>query len=272
MKYLFICMLFISLSAASSEMLIPEILDLKPGDTLNEETYLKYNSKLIAISIVQWLRAQKNDSNLEKSNYDLRKNTRIAMAFDVAYLPEIIKKGFLNQHETGKSKGLYNLHKRATQENSLLKLNLEPSYGQYGPLVNRVRPKYAYLLLDNQSKDESFKGDISTQYGDVYAVFTDDVKDRSTFTGGDSLDMEAGFGDVYTFWYESYLTLQQQFWEVQIWGDLGITDVKYFLVNCHKPLGKEKLNKLKGTRRPVYDCKERKTSDGIYNLIRAKRL
>jgi hypothetical protein len=110
-------------------------------------------------------------------------------------------------------------------------------------------------------------------YGNVIAVFKDEVKNRTTFTPVDSLNGNYGLDDrigagrvqAYTFKYRSNTPLPKtpdptddrlDYWEAQVWGKLSVRDVSYFLVSCpgDEAIADDAFESLKSTGVPIYQC------------------
>lgn len=253
---------------------IPEVMKLNFYDTIGNEIYQKYDSKIIALSLIHWIRVKKGETTERPGDYDFLHDTRIAMAFNYKDFGAIRKSGFLNQHEVGKTGGIYSPNRRANLENGFLNLKMEPYYGSYGSQVHKVRPKYSYLLLDKHRPDMGLTR-MYSQYGNVVAIFDESIKRRATFTAGDSLDTNASFQSLYTFWYRSKNTLQLrsgEYWESQIWGEIKVNEVDYFLVNCFEPMTQAAIDDLKSSSIEVYDCKTSYDGSKLYNVTKGKRL
>lgn len=98
----------------------------------------------------------------------------------------ITERGFLNQHESGSSRGTFAPGTRADVEASFLGVTRE----QYDKLPNNVRPKYGYLRPSPNSG--LTMQDNATQYGeDVFVFKHDAVKNHVTFYPNDSLGYSA---------------------------------------------------------------------------------
>jgi hypothetical protein len=240
--------------------LIPQILDLKNGQTVPSAIYKEYSPDLIAASMVDrfHLRNEASD-NVAKPAEDFPDNALVQMYINSTDLASIRKDGFLNEHQTGTSGGTMDPALRAQSEDKYIRLNLEPTYvdGIKNP-VNDVRAKYSFLSFYRDSTGQEHST-FDNQYGNIIVTFKDEIKDRSTFTPGDSLSDvgNAGF-TVYTFKYRSNSPIQlvDSYWETQIWGNLTLADVKYFLINCPGSAGlsDDEMAQLKKTGIPVYQC------------------
>ncbi len=124
---------------------------------------------------------------------------------------------------------------RMAAENDLVCKNL----GTKNPTL---RPKYAFFMPDKNIGSQKAKMD--PKYGDVFVVFKDDVKKRSTLTMGDGLNnysdnrkprdpfrvrphLKKPFGHVksLTFFRDKLENLSIDYYEVQIYGPLKMNDV-----------------------------------------------
>lgn len=253
--------------------LVPEILNLQNGDTVPQEIYKKYSPNLIAASLVQRLHNTKETkANSENPNYDFQAHTLLQLKFNDKYVNSIKQSCFLNQHQVNHSDGLLNQNRRANIEDSLIGIDLENSYkGGTSNLVNTVRPKYGFLGFEKDTNGQQ-RNRFSRQYGNIVAVLKNEVKDRTTFTQVDSLDGNMNSdGDVvygniqaYSFKYRSRSVLprikdpvaDEDYWEVQVWGTLCMSDVDYFLINCpgDNKVSQNSLTTLKSIGLPVYKC------------------
>ncbi len=237
--------------------LLSEILALQDGAAIPFELYQKYDSRVIGASIVARIQKRNDSAPAQKPDYDFWKDTQIQMAFEEKYFDSIQKNCFLNQHQVGTSKGILNPKHRARQESSMAGLELETPYqpDRENP-VHRVRPKYAFLGI--QSPRSAMSQSLINQYGNVIAVFKDEVKSRSTFTPGDSLEIGAEITDTHSFHFRSDQALAQRhrYYETQIWGEVCLQDVAHFLVGCDsdRPVTPETRKKLQATGIPVHKC------------------
>lgn len=255
--------------------LIPEIMSLPDNATVPADVYTKYSPDLIAASLVARLHnADESKDNAEHPVYDYKADTMIQMKFNASNIGPIKKTdGFLNQHQIDHSDGDLEPGRRAEIENTLIRMRLESNYktGIKNP-VNDVRPKYSFLTFQKDTNGQQ-RGHFSRQYGNVVAVFKDEIKDRATFTAVDSLDgdMDSNGNIVYgrvaahTFDYRSTQRLNKipdpnqdggDYWEAQMWGNVSLHDVNYFLIDCpgDAPVQAASLTQLKATGIPIYKC------------------
>lgn len=258
---------------------IPEVMSLKNGEAITSKIYRKYDSALIAKSLIQRVHLNfEKDAMEAKPDYDFMKDTRIAMQFNASYTESISKNCFLNQHDTGTSKGVLDLQRRIGIENGLLNMTLTAETSADTKIVNRIRPKYAYVLLDIFREDLGLN-QMYNSYGNVVAIFNDEVKTRSTFTAGDSLNVSATYRDIHTYFYRSKDKVINNkptgnYFENQTWGKLCVDDVDHFLVNCFENIPQERIDALKLTGKPVFGCKAlyHKGNVRAYNVIKTTRL
>lgn len=261
-------LLFHPLSQFETKDLIPEIMKLKPGQAVPEAVYRKYSSKEIAITLVyKKFLDRKPGKRKFPATYDFLDGTELQMVFPQKYLELIEKNGFLNQHQINQSGGDLDRQSRAKSEDHLAGYKIEARYQEGLSVANEVRPKYSYFGLQvgpaashpNFHENDRLQAGISAQYGDVVAVFNEDLKDRSTFTARDSLGAHTpGLNLRET--NQTPLQLKgkdpSRHWEAQIWGPVKISDVHHFIVNCPgwKSVPEDRLQKLMQLRKPVYQC------------------
>lgn len=179
----------------------------------------------------------------------------IVISFSDSIIESLLKtKNYFNAHQ------LKNLNKddtyvsRIKSENALIEIDLNCKTDQ----EFRLRPKYAYFIpsLD----DTNLKTTISNEYGNVFAVLKNDIKRRSTFTLSDSMDLKDK-SKVFTFYSifpkVKLIDLSNEYLEAQVWGDVKLSDVDYFLVNCSfskKITLKEAINLEVKSGVPVHQC------------------
>lgn len=125
-----------------------------------------------------------NKSEKLKSIRDAFNNDALELAI---YAPakkreDILKHGFLNQYQTGTSKGAFTLPGRSTVERALLNMTDE----EYEEIPREIRPKYGKVI----SQDVLLKSFPESQYGaDLYLLRREPIQDRVTITPGDSLNI-----------------------------------------------------------------------------------
>jgi len=100
------------------------------------------------------------------------------VAFRSGYLAQLLASGrFKTQFETKTSRGMLDPGRRATYE--VTGLGMHPS------MDKRFRPIYGHIRAADADGRISAPSDF--QYGDIFFEMKPEVKDRATFTGGDSL-------------------------------------------------------------------------------------
>ena len=262
--------------------LIPEIMNLKEKETIPAEVYKKHDSKKIALTIhyKMYKDYEQTTANLAKNpNYDFLDGTAIQLAFWDKYLDSIVAKGFLNQHEVFTTSGCLCPENRAKAEDNMLGYKLEPSYQKDASnLVNKVRPKYSLLgLQTGDINDMPVTGTNSSpikasHYGNIVAVMNHEVKDRTTFTMTDSLGIAENsktekLKKLRTTRYLSDESLRSEsdtYVEAQVWGELKMSDVHHFLINCGNkdPLPAATMTKLKALGKDIFACQHKKDRSG----------
>lgn len=271
---------------------IPELIQLKQDETVPPQVYQKYSAKQVALTVVykKYVEDEKAASEgVESPNYDYFRNGDIQLAFSETIIDSVAAKGFLNTFQVHRDCGMY-AKGRVDSERKFLGYALEDACPPEESI--EVRPKSAFFSLRTGNPDEhplnatgefAPKNGLRLGYGNVLAVFNDDVKNRTTFTMGDS--SAAGTRtNVRTLWFKSEkfppLLAFNDYLEAQVWGPLAISDVNHFIVNCSekderdlwgKPTGRitaEGLKHLKALGLPVFSCVKEFASSG--RLIRVR--
>jgi hypothetical protein len=251
---------------AKAPVLVPEILALKDGETIPRELYDKYSANQIAQTIVARVhREREKNENASHTDYDFRKNGAIQIVFHEKYFDSIREKCFLNEFQVDHPRDSAYQQRRLLVEDQVAGLKLEETFDpDRGNVIHKVRPKYAYLGL--LKAHPSLKGHIKEDfyYGTVVAVFKDHVKDRATFTPENTFNAA---NDVHTFSYRPRKVGpmgRDGYWEAQVWGDLCLSDVDHFIVDCRKgrPSSPEFVQKLQTVGPPVYKCDANRTPGG----------
>ena len=237
-------------------MFIPDVLQLKDEAILSKDIIDKFTINQIADSLVMRIHNTR-ESNIIVNNpqYDYLRDTDLQIAFHSRFISSIKKSCFQNQHQTGMSYGTNNGLLRSNQENFILGIKLEDQYSRTEPL-NTLRPKYAYLGILKPSKNHFSK--YVPKYGNIIAVFKDEIKRRATFSTDDSLGLK-DVNEIKTFFYRSEKPLEKEqnlYWEAQIWGEICIKDVDHFLINCRgfNKASNEAIQELLSTNVEVHEC------------------
>ncbi len=259
---------------------ISDIINIKASQVIPASVFSKFDSIMIAQSINEKIYMEREKAYYTATpDYDFKADSNIIMAFDSKFFDSISKSGFLNQHRIGHSNGAYSPSRRAGLEDGFLNFKIESSYNSIGRVAHDVRPKYSYFILTKPRTDMGYT-QIYAQYGNVYAKFKNNIKNRSTFTPGDSLNINASGATIKTLNYRSDKILVKSssyaayYWEAQIWGELLFKDVEYFLINCphSSKVDTNFLNKMKATGIPVYQCYTKVSGSHPYLIYAGPKL
>lgn len=110
------------------------------------------------------------------------KGGELSVRVPLSLVQGVLRDGAKNQFETGTSKGLYNPNRRREVERKKFGIAEEtPGHDRpiYGYLHNSEETINSYVAHSNKN---------AHQYGNVRIVLKDEVRNRSTFSVGDSLD------------------------------------------------------------------------------------
>ncbi len=247
------------------------------------KTLQKYSSVDIGMLIIRrhylGQEALVKEMNL-KNGFDYKsKKIKIALAATEDDIFSILKTGeFLNYHQVKKTNGESLLSQRRGVENRLIGIN----YGDENiaenvtnqkniALIQEIRPKSAYLFLGDLPQYPDLGATrIRSQYGNIFAVMKNEVKDRAVFTTHDSLAANT----AYTFNARPKEPLRatpdghgdySSYFEAQIYGRLTLDDVDYWMVDLDgltpseikelKESSGTSLSKLLTTGIPVYKAR-----------------
>lgn len=270
----------LSKSPAASTEADPDLSAVAPGALLPADVVHRFDSRCIARALLRRLsqltqalsqsaREVRQAKTRALDHVDLTRTSDVVMRVPLENLSDestarqYLARGFLNQHQTAKTRGTYLPDVRARIENDLAMLLLEPAYNPApNNPVHEIRPKYA-LLNRNENTDIDELPSAGENYGSVFIAFKSAVKERSTWTKHDSLTMviqrftppldpmSAMFDlsplsgvysrNVFPEFYASRASgvfgtdvAIQVGWsaysEVQIWGKLDFSDVKAIYV------------------------------------------
>ena len=249
---------FHPLNAITKNDLIQEIMNLNDDAVLPKSIWEKYskNSQLIAISLLARKRLNEKIQDDKISRFDFDEDSELQMAFPSSLFDKIVANGFLNQHQTIHSGGRLDRRGRTKREDEMMGLKLqEPYLPDPSDPANMVRPKYGFFTLPKVEADRNPMGEMAhTEYGDVFAVFGNHIKDRTTFSFHDSINVSPNEVKTLAAKINNPPTQSANYMEAQIWGELTLADVKYFIVNCFQPTPAEIISRMKGTGLEVYDC------------------
>jgi len=260
----------------ATEGFIPELLALESGATVPADILTRYSAEEIALSLVERLRRTRDRlSNDPTSYYDFRNDTQLQMVFPDAVLEKIVANGFLNSHQInrGKTDPVYASACMECVELRMLGVTFPSGSPELREKIMAILPKYAYLGM--QRPDPAvWNTRHDTRYGNVVAVFKPHVKDRVTFTPGNSYLIPE---NAHTLDYRTNTPLPEpdyvgqgltdrpewgHHWEAQVWGTLTLADVEYFMVDCPK-LGAsatDRIAALQQTQIPVFKCAQDPTT------------
>lgn len=207
---------------------VPEIITLKKNARLPHSVFQNNSVNEVAESLV--LRKHRLQEKNQGGKIDYSGRSQIYLSFNSAHTESIIKDGeLLNAHQTSQGATFHDdLLLRAQLEDAMLGVRLD-----YSSEAKRLRPKYAYLQPIGLTGYPLTT--FNPNYGNIFAKVNDRLKVRSTFTIGDSMD--EGKETLHTFYFKDPIKLKHEtskiaYWETQIWGDLKLVDIDFFLVNC----------------------------------------
>jgi hypothetical protein len=260
---------------------IPEIAEIEDHQIIPPHLYEKYDGLQLAKSVIGRIRERELKPNCQ--SFDYRNNSIIQMRFSAAHIASLPTSGFLNVHQIRNQsiQKQENARQRDLVESSLARVRFEnlPYVYQPDKESNFLRPKYAYMGFRQDfgyNKSSDF-----FDYGNVVAVFKDEVKDRATFSVTDSLAHWASQGVVHNYSFDYCETAELRrtgpYWETQIFGPLTLDDVEYFMVNCphtERLVNKNQISQLKGLKNnfgkslEVFACASR---DGSH-MVKGSRL
>lgn len=261
---------------------IPEIINLSDGEVISKEVYQNYSSEDIAYSLVQrmYIAKEKDPKFIRDESTDLYEKAKIQMAFG-SHIIQYLKADsgcFKNQHQTGKGSAAAStdLKRRFNAENKIFNIKLEKSHNKSrkNP-IHELRPKYAYM--GSETYKDYILNEYVTDYGTIYAVLKDHVKQRSTFTYGDSLNNDKqlpGIAHTFNFQFPKIHIKDIKYYETQVWGKLCVKpDVDYFLINCHRgfELTKGQIEELKSLEKPIYKCRQTSTIGTTKGFLKKKK-
>lgn len=187
---------------------------------MDDQTYERLEAQ--AEEIIQGI-DQEAKAHAPKAGPVIREESLIVMNMPFVAVLSALLDGFKNLHETGETNGDWDPETRQIVESFIAGRPLENSQA--------LQPKYAYVLFP---KERIRMG----EYGDIYVIFKDHVKARSTWTPFDSFRLQDHIdsgegrkqalvtGDLNTFQFaKSPPKKKWAYTEAQIWGPLDIRDV-----------------------------------------------
>lgn len=278
---------------AAGTRLLPSHADqaiLQAG--LSDDLVRWYGANRIARAVVQNIAARSKPSLIpdEQSRgriiFDKIQAEPILVRFDAADVDSIAAHGFLNQFQVAKTRGDFAPGRRndlASQmagvrfpDVSVSSTRGQPTLDLSRPL-DRLRPKFGMVLpnrLLSRAKSENGRELAPAdglelrvsgrRYGDFIMVMKPQVKERATFTFGDSSrevgDLE---NQIYTYFDSPHgdpishrLPVRASYIEVQIWGDVGVQDVAEIWVP--RGTSSRTIDRLRGFKIPIYEYENEK--------------
>src|SRR5262249_11889385 len=142
---------------------------------------------------------------------------------------------------------------RALAENNLAGMRMEEGYHGGRDKLNEVRPKYAILNIQSEENLGAKNNNKVSDYGKLQAVFGEPMSERSTFPQGDTYGGSVRDGTPLPQTFKDASTrlgMDSGYHEAQMWGGVGVQDVKEFRVPADT--SPEVLEKLKATGKPIY--------------------
>lgn len=253
----------------TSDERIPEILD--PSTRIFDAAWLSaYPIDRIAKNLVYRIYLLRERKAAEKyfgdNAYPFFHRIDYHLAFNDRLFEAILKDGFMNAHQV-RSRGSAYVNLRVQYESEMIDMDLRPALASNFDQLIRLLPKYSHAA---QSAEATNLGShfYTMTYGNLLAVLDDDVRNRATFTPMDSFVNHV----------EALHTLKLPritpdlgggggYFEGQVWGTLGLRNVKYFIANCPKaaPISLERIRRISMlSNLPVYSCKWMMVNGGQY--------
>ncbi len=189
----------------------------------------------------------------ESPDCRLGKDVYPLLAFNAEHLDSIVKKGFLNFHQTHNGNGCTSCEsQRYTTEARLINAD-DDDVRNISPTV---LPKYAYAVSNTNKNILAAR--VAAFYGEVFARFKSDVLKRTTITEEDSLNLGAVGRPLTSCLDKPWTGGAHNYYEAQIWGELTVQDVDILIVDCPDlGLGSESVIRVLKEHHlniPVYNC------------------
>jgi hypothetical protein len=248
--------------AKSDKNMATEIVSMSEESLISDDILNKYDGREIGRAIVKRVQIRETSKSDSTSGYyDFKNSSQIMMVISEAKLSNILYyKKFLNCHQNTSRLDCngYDVYYPATKMSGLRFPESQKAY--------EALPHYAYLMLDfNQPK--IWRTRLDKMYGNVIAVFKNNIKDQVTFSAGNSWVIRQ---NVHTLDFKSNAPFpepdyQREYpvgpswghhWEAQIWGLIELEDVDYFMVNCDffGEASKKALDELRLSGKQVFQC------------------
>jgi hypothetical protein len=246
--------------------ILPEILNLQDGQVISKKIIHDNDSRSVGLSIVARIDTIEAKRKPDTKNlYDFYNDSVIQMAFFDKIFDSIRRGCFKNQFQTGRSNASFDPEFRVKTEKDLAGIGITSDKDPKS-LSHHVRPKYAYFVPTKEMRGVR-PNEYRRSYGNIYASFKNSIKDRTTFSEGDSIEFNLKARSLKR--KADYKAVRRdliEYWEAQIWGDVCFSDVEYFLVDCPftppaPAISEATLVKMKETGIPVYQCGKEKRGD-----------
>lgn len=251
-----------SLEVLPPKVFIQELMTLRRYEAIPQNILIDFSSIDIAKNLV-YRKYLKSKDDPKVRNFAPAREARINLHFQEEYLKSIQSSCFQNIHQTGHSRGLYDIQRRLRVESTMMGTGFAAE--DYALIDvekrNELLPKYAYFDVKPFSRKDASMMKERSHYGNIIAVLKKDVHSRSTWTSGDSLDEAEKHG---VQWSQTFLGEQDAnpfvglggYYEAQIWGKLCLSDVDYILVNCpgFHPVAQDSIETFKQMKIPVFKC------------------
>lgn len=217
------------------------------------------SSREIGKRLVSRIRNECEINRNETKGKSVKDEATLLMRVPSSAIDSIINYGLHNQHYTKTSGGDLNIDQRLQEEARMSAFSLG-----YSSNARKVLPKYSLLDLKSIGV-KTFLSDeeIGQQYGDVIFSFKEEVKQRTTWTLGDSLGLSGYKNNKISFSLDfqskNFPDKCMLYCEAQIWGELDFSDVDHVLI----PEGMEVPDSLKRLGISVYQIAKSETSTRV---------
>lgn len=208
-------------------------------------------------------RWKKDDEPQKEVGFDPMSDTEILSLIPMGYVKSLIKHGQLNLHQVGHSRGQHHKWWREQVEDISIGVHLPLKPPEIG---TALRPKYGFVNFLKPcgfsiNPDASRIGHDWLRYGEIVIVYKNDVKHRTTYTYGDSIELMSekpgliGIADASKPRPICHMIPPHrserpiEYVEAQVWGPVDISDISEFRIpkDCPRSLA----DTLRATRVPV---------------------
>jgi hypothetical protein len=218
----------------------------------------KYSANTIAELLIDRIEEGCDKIRGGKDNESMEEHSEVMMMVNSNLYDSIDKYGLQNQHVTATSSGISSRDHRYSAESKMI-----GSVVGYSSKAKDILPKYSGLNVLKKShfgSDTPYNG--ASGYGNTAIVFKDHINERVTFTKMDSLGVFSFRGSPIMSSLkfkdkrkkEDHFKCASSYCEAQVWGKVGLDDVKYVLIPPGAPV--PEVFKKRGI--PVYFYKKGK--------------